>query len=117
MPTTISDWHWRPLPYGAHLARLGCADLVLDTLPFNAHTTASDALWAGVPIVTFAGRVAASLLHATGLPDLVTVNLAEYESLARRLARDPSLLHSLRGKLQQGRSNVPLFDTDRSAVT
>jgi protein O-GlcNAc transferase len=77
---------------------------------------------AGVPIVTcagaaFAGRVATSLLHAAGLPDLVTANLAEYESLARRLARDPSLLHSLRGKLQQGRSNVPLFDTDRSAVT
>ena len=73
----------------AHLARHRLADLVLDTLPYNAHTTASDALWAGVPVVTcagttFAGRVAASLLHAVGLPELVTSSLAEYEALAAR---------------------------------
>jgi predicted O-linked N-acetylglucosamine transferase (SPINDLY family) len=98
--------------------RASCADLFLDTLPCNAHTTASDAHWAAVPIVTcagatFAGRVAASVLHAAGLPDLVTASLDEDESLARRLALDPSLLHSLRGKLQHGRSTMPLFDSDR----
>ena len=74
-----------------HLARHRLADLFLDTLPYNAHTTASDALWAGLPVVTcqgnaFAGRVAASLLNAVGLPELVTHNLADYEALALRLA-------------------------------
>ncbi len=107
-----------PQPYADHLARLGCADLVLDTLPYNAHTTASDALWAGVPVLTcmgrsFASRVAASLLHAVGLPDLVTTDLSDYEALARGLAGDPSLLRSLRGKLERNRSSMPLFDTDR----
>ena len=76
-----------------HLARHRLADLFLDTLPYNAHTTASDALWAGLPVVTcqgnaFAGRVAASLLKAVGLPELVTHNLADYEALALRLATD-----------------------------
>jgi predicted O-linked N-acetylglucosamine transferase (SPINDLY family) len=107
-----------PLPYAEHLARLGCADLVLDTLPYNAHTTASDALWAGVPVLTcvgrtFASRVAASLLQAVSLPELVTTSLDEYEALARRLAADPSLLGSLRSKLERNRSSMALFDTDR----
>ena len=101
-----------------HLARHRLADLFLDTLPFNAHTTASDALWVGLPLLTFrgksfAGRVAASLLGAIGLPELVTDNLADYEVMAVRLARDPSLLTSIRQKLEQNRRTQPLFDTDR----
>ncbi len=101
-----------------HLARHRLADLFLDTLPVNAHTTASDALWAGLPIVTcrgeaFAGRVAASLLAAAGLPELVTANLADYEALALRLATDPTLLRGLRERLEQSRSTSALFDTDR----
>jgi predicted O-linked N-acetylglucosamine transferase (SPINDLY family) len=103
-----------------HLARHGHADLFLDTLPFNAHVTASDALWAGLPIVTclgsaFAGRVAASLLHAAGLPELITTDLGEYERLALRLAHEPNLLAELRGKLNANRGRCPLFDTDRFA--
>ena len=101
-----------------HLARHRLADLFLDTLPYNAHTTASDALWAGLPVVTsrgkaFAGRVAASLLHATGLPELVTDNLEEYEALSLKLAREPALLNSIRLRLQQNRLTCPLFDTAR----
>jgi len=103
-----------------HLARLGLADLFLDTLPYNAHTTASDALWMGVPVLTclgstFAGRVAASLLQAVGLPELVTSSLDEYESLALKLAGDPALLGSLRERLAQNRLSYPLFDTARLA--
>jgi predicted O-linked N-acetylglucosamine transferase (SPINDLY family) len=106
------------LDYDAHLARYGLADLFLDTLPVNAHTTASDALWAGVPVLTcpgtaFAGRVAASLLHAVGLPELITASLSEYEALAFRLASEPSQLRSIREKLAQNRFTRPLFDTDR----
>jgi predicted O-linked N-acetylglucosamine transferase (SPINDLY family) len=102
----------------AHLARHRLADLFLDTLPYNAHTTTSDALWAGLPVVTclgrsFAGRVAASLLHAAGLPELVTETMEEYEYLALRLARDRSFLHLLRNRLEQNRSSCALFDTDR----
>ena len=83
------------LPLEEHLARHRLADLFLDTLPCNAHTTASDALWAGLPVLTregtaFAGRVAASLLYAVGLPELVTHSIEDYEALALRLARDPS---------------------------
>jgi predicted O-linked N-acetylglucosamine transferase (SPINDLY family) len=94
------------------------ADLFLDTLPCNAHTTASDALWAGLPVLscmgtTFAGRVAASLLHAIGLPELITHSLAEYESLALQLARDQSQLGDIRQKLASQREGWPLFDTDR----
>ena len=79
-----------------HLARLKCADLFLDTLPCNAHTTASDALWAGLPVLTcigdtFAGRVAASLLNSVGLPELVTKSLAEYEKQIASAAGDQSL--------------------------
>jgi len=101
----------------AHLARLGLADLVLDTLPYNAHTTASDALWTGVPIVTcrgksFAGRVAASLLAAIGLPELIAEDFAAYEALALKLARDTSALGSLRKKLAANRHTAPLFDAD-----
>jgi protein O-GlcNAc transferase len=101
-----------------HVARLSQADLFLDTLPYGAHTTASDALWAGVPVVTvmgqsFPGRVGASLLSAIGLPELVTHNLADYEAMARKLATDPARLAAIRRKLAQNRLNYPLFDTDR----
>jgi predicted O-linked N-acetylglucosamine transferase (SPINDLY family) len=101
-----------------HLARLKLADLFLDTLPYNAHTTASDALWVGVPVITcvgptFAGRVAASLLQAMGLPELITNNVEEYETLARKLASDPALLGSLRERLAQNLTSHPLFDTQR----
>ncbi|MEA2905024.1 MAG: protein O-GlcNAc transferase [Alphaproteobacteria bacterium] len=107
---------FRALP--EHLARLRRADLFLDTLPCNAHTTASDALWAGLPLVTclgdtVAGRVAASLLHAAGLPELVTGNLHDYEALALKLATDPPRLGSLRRQLEDNRLRCPLFDTDR----
>jgi predicted O-linked N-acetylglucosamine transferase (SPINDLY family) len=101
-----------------HLARLRLADLFLDTLPYNAHTTASDALWAGVPVLTclgptFAGRVAGSLLQAVGLPELITNSLEEYETLAQKLASDPALLGSLRERLAQNLTSSPLFDTQR----
>ena len=101
-----------------HLARHRLADLFLDTLPYNAHTTGSDALWVGLPLLTcrgdsFAGRVAASLLVAVGLPELVTDNFEEYEALALRLAKDPPLLRSFRQRLNQNRLTYPLFDTDR----
>jgi protein O-GlcNAc transferase len=101
-----------------HLARHRLADLFLDTVPYNAHTTASDALWAGLPVLTcqgnaFAARVAASLLHAVGLPELVTHSLEEYEALARRLASDAALLRLLRDRLAANRQTLPLFDTDR----
>jgi protein O-GlcNAc transferase len=101
-----------------NLARLSLVDLFLDTLPYNAHTTASDALWAGLPLLTcagssFAGRVGASLLHAAGLPELVTQNLEEYQALALELAAEPSLLQSIRRKLAANRLACPLFDTDR----
>src|SRR6202049_376786 len=108
----------RRLPLDVHLARHRLADLFLDTLPCNAHTTASDALWAGLPLLTcrgeaFAGRVAASLLNAVGLPELVTHSLDEYERLALKLATDASLLRSIRRKLEQNRLRCPLFDTER----
>jgi predicted O-linked N-acetylglucosamine transferase (SPINDLY family) len=101
-----------------HLARHRLADLFLDTLPVNAHTTASDALWAGLPLLTclgksFAPRVASSLLQAIGLPELITDNLEAYEALALKLAGNPALLRSLRLKLEQNRLTHPLFDTDR----
>jgi predicted O-linked N-acetylglucosamine transferase (SPINDLY family) len=103
----------------AHLARHRLADLFLDTLPYNAHTTASDALWAGLPVLTcagesFAGRVAASLLQAIGLPELVCDSLADYEALALKLATDPAMLASLRQKLSENRATTALFDADRT---
>ena len=99
-----------------HLARYRTADLFLDTIPFNAHTTASDALWAGVPLVTCCGealasRVAASLLKAIGLEDLVAQDLAAYQTLAVSLARDPERLRGIRLKLAQSRDSAPLFDS------
>ena len=102
----------------AHLARQSLADLFLDTLPYNAHTTTSDALWAGLPVLTvlgstFAGRVAASLLHAAGLSEMVTRSLAEYEALGLKLARDRSGLGALKAKLRQNRDSCALFDTAR----
>lgn len=101
-----------------HLSRQRLADLFLDTLPCNAHTTASDALWAGLPLLTctgatFAGRVAGSLLHAIGLPELVTQDLAQYEALALQLATQPPLLSDLRVRLRRNRSTHALFNTDR----
>ncbi len=101
-----------------HLARHRLADLFLDTLPYNAHATASDALWAGLPLVTctgksFAGRVATSLLRAIGLAELATEDLGEYEALALRLATDASLLDGFRRRLAQNRSTFPLFNTTR----
>jgi len=101
-----------------HLARHRAADLFLDTLPYNAHTTASDALWAGLPVLTcagrsFAARVAGSLVHAVGLPELVTASLAEYEALALALARGPARLAELRGRLERNRLTAPLFDIER----
>ncbi|MGP0090557.1 MAG: tetratricopeptide repeat protein [Xanthobacteraceae bacterium] len=104
--------------YDDHLARHRLADLFLDTLPYNAHATASDALWMGLPVLTnegsaFAGRVAASLLYAVGLPELVTHGLDEYEALALKLGTDPPTLRSIRRKLEVNRLTHPLFDTDR----
>ena len=101
-----------------HLARQQLADLFVDTLPYNAHSTASDALWGGLPVLTcaghtFAGRAAASLLHAVGLPELVTGNLDEYETLAFALATDRARLQAIRSKLAANRLAYPLFDTDR----
>jgi predicted O-linked N-acetylglucosamine transferase (SPINDLY family) len=101
-----------------HLARHRLADLFLDTLPINAHTTASDALWVGVPLVTclgttFAGRVAASVLNAIGLNELITHSLEEYEALALELARNRERLAEIKSKLAQNRGTYPLFDTDR----
>jgi predicted O-linked N-acetylglucosamine transferase (SPINDLY family) len=107
------------LPLAEHLARHRRADLFLDTLPVNAHTTASDALRAGLPLLTclggtFAGRVAASLLQAVGLPELVAGSLAEYEALALRLAREPATLAALRAKLAANLGASPLFATARA---
>ncbi len=107
------------VPFADHLARHRQADLFLDTLPYNAHTTANDALWAGLPVLTclgegFAGRVGASLLEAIGLPELITRSLEEYEALALRLAQDPILLASLKTKLARNCDTHPLFDTERS---
>jgi protein O-GlcNAc transferase len=106
------------VPPTDHLARLRLADLFLDTLPYNAHTTATDALSVGLPVLTcagatFPGRVAKSLLLAIGLPELVTANLGEYEGLALRLARDAERLAALRARLAANRRAAPLFDTAR----
>ena len=103
-----------------HLARHRLADLFLDTLPYNAHTTACDALWTGLPLVTcrggaFAGRVAASLLTAVGMPELVASSIEAYEALALRLATDSAALAAIRAKLAANRDTHPLFDTALSA--
>ena len=106
------------VPKPEHLARLRLAGLFLDTHTYNGHTTSSDALWAGVPIVTcpsdaFAGRVAASLLKAVGLPELVCADFAAYERQAIELARNPGRLVALRQKLEANRLTQPLFDTEK----
>jgi predicted O-linked N-acetylglucosamine transferase (SPINDLY family) len=101
-----------------HLARLRLADLFPDTLPYNGHATACDALWVGVPMVTligqsFAGRVGASVLKAVGLPELITDNTADYEALALKLARDPAAHTAIKAKLARQRDASALFDTAR----
>ncbi|ADU98291.1 tetratricopeptide repeat protein [Alicycliphilus denitrificans] len=108
------------MPLDEHLARHRLADLFLDTLPCNAHTTASDALWAGLPVLTcagqsFASRVAASLLHAVGLPELVTETQGAYEARAIALARDAGQLDALRSRLHAQAPASPLFDARRFA--
>jgi len=109
------------LPYEQHLARLKQADLFLDSLPYNAHTTASDALWAGLPLLTckgtsFPGRVAAGLLYAIGMPELVTETMADYEKLAIRLARNGNALSALKQKLADNRLTTPLFDSEQFRI-
>ena len=104
------------LPKEEHLVRHRAADLFLDTLPYNAHTTASDALWAGLPVLTqadtsFASRVAASLLRAIELPELITTSQEEYEALAIELALDPDRLSLIKSRLQKNRLTTPLFNT------
>jgi protein O-GlcNAc transferase len=101
-----------------HLARQQLADIFLDTLYYNAHATASDALWCGVPIVTcpgpaFAGRVAASLLTAVGLQELLARSLEEYEMFALKLANDRAYFSAIKAKLASNRNTCPLFDTAR----
>ena len=108
------------LPLADHLARHRAADLFIDTLPYNAHTTCSDALWAGLPVLTlmgesFAARVAASLLNAVRLPELVTTTPAQYEALAIELATNPEKLAGIRQRLAENRLVTPLFDTARFA--
>ena len=103
-----------------HLARYWVADLFLDTFPYNAHATASDALWAGCPVLTrigetFPARVAGSLLRAIGLPELITTSRDEYRELALRLATDAEPLAGLRARLEANRRTAPLFDTERFA--
>ena len=104
------------LPAPEYLARYRCADLFLDTLPFNAGTTASDALWAGLPLLTctgeaFASRMATSLLTAIDLPELITKTQEEYEALAVELATNPERLRAIRQKLERNRLTTPLFDS------
>lgn len=101
-----------------HLVRYRCADVFVDTFPYNSHTTASDALLAGLPVMTcvghsFASRIASSLLNAAGLPELVTRSLAEYEALAVRLATEPERLASIRERLASSHATQPLFDCER----
>jgi protein O-GlcNAc transferase len=108
------------VPNNEHMARYAAADLFLDTSPYGAHTTANDALLAGLPVVTcagetFASRVAGSQLHAIGLPELVTTSFADYEALALSLARAPRQLAALRTRLAQNRHTQPLFDMARYA--
>ena len=108
----------RSLPLPDHLARLSLADLFLDTLPCNAHTTASDALWVGVPVLTcagrsFAARVAASVLRAVGLDQLIATTPANYEALAVTLAQQPKQLAQIKNYLTENRQHFSLFDTPR----
>ena len=113
-PVRLVFAHKRPL--AEHLARHALADLFLDTFAYNAHTTASDALWAGLPVLTcpgdtFASRVAASLLNAAGIPELVVPTRSDYHALALRLAQNRDALGALRHRLTQNRDTCPLFDS------
>jgi len=104
------------VPLSEHLARYRVADLALDTFPYGSHTTASDALWAGCPLValcgeTFASRVSGSILSACGLPELITYSLQDYERLAQQIANDPAFKNALRAKLESGKLGAPLFDS------
>jgi predicted O-linked N-acetylglucosamine transferase (SPINDLY family) len=108
------------LPKSAHLRRLARADLALDTRIYNGHTTTSDALWAGLPVITlrgshFASRVSASLLTAFGLPGLIADSLEAYCDLAIALAGDAARLAALRVDIARRRATAPLFDTARFA--
>lgn len=107
------------LPHADHLARYNIVDLFIDTLPYNAHTTASDALWSGVPVLTckgdtFSGRVCASLLNATGLPELITNNLEDYKKLAIKLGSGREI-NDIKSKLRSNLSVCCLFDTESYA--
>jgi predicted O-linked N-acetylglucosamine transferase (SPINDLY family) len=104
------------MPQAEHLARQRCADIFLDTFTYNAHTTASDALWAGLPVITkcgrsFAARVAASLLHAIGMPEMVVQTPEDYRKLALDLATGPERLAAVKAKLAANRLSTALFDT------
>jgi len=106
------------IPLAEHCARLNLADLFLDTLPYNAGATAGDTLLAGLPILTrigdtFVGRMAASLLNAVGLPELITTTLEAYEQMAIDLATRPEKLVAVKRKLAENRLTTPLFDTKR----
>jgi predicted O-linked N-acetylglucosamine transferase (SPINDLY family) len=106
------------VPLAQHLSRYAVADLVLDTFPYTSHTTGSDALWAGCPMVTitgetFASRVASSLLINAELTELIAQSPAEYEALALSLANDPLRLEALRRNLRERRDTLPLFDAPR----
>ncbi len=106
------------LPVARHLRRLQLADIALDTQIYNGHTTTSDALWAGIPVVTlrgshFASRVSASCLAAAGLPQLIASTFGEFVALATRLGSDPQALQALKTHLGTQRMQVPLFDTRR----
>jgi protein O-GlcNAc transferase len=108
----------RRAPIPEYLERLAAADLFLDTIPYNAGATANDALWVGLPVLTcsgdsYVGRMAGSMLHAIGLPELVTNSLAEYEARALQLAREPARLAELRSRLADNRSRMQLFDMAR----
>ena len=108
----------RPMRTEAHIARQAAADLFLDTFPYNGHTTTSDALWAGVPVLTYSGRgfasrVAGSLLRAHGMEDLITASPAEYAGLAVRIAQTPGMVGDLRARVIANRQTHPLFDTER----
>ena len=105
------------MPMDEHLARHKLADLFLDTFSFNAHTTATEALWSGLPVVTklgkgFAARVAGSLLTAIGLPELNTETIKDYEELILELASNPQRLVNIKEKLAENRLSAPLFDTE-----
>jgi len=107
----------KPMPHAEHLARYRLADLFLDTFPYNAHTTASDALWAGLPVLTlqgqsFAARVASSLLTNINIPELITCSKEEYCLLAIELALNPAKLALIRAKLARNRSCTPLFNVE-----